>query len=75
MHQKQSLLEIRRAPNPAEKRRGADIVFERTDTRGTRYVILACRCYESWEQWGAPTEILGDNVDDVEFWRHSRERV
>ena len=58
-----------RKPNRAEKKRGAEVVFVRKDGQ-REYTILAATCYESWEQWGAPTEILGDNVDTVERWRH-----
>ena len=59
-----------RKPTPAEKKRGAEVAFERADEEGREFTILACRCYESWEQWGAAKEILSDNVDAVEHWRH-----
>lgn len=58
-----------RQPTPAEKKRGAEIVFERKDGR-TVHTILACKCYESWEQWGATRDVLSDNVGAVERWRH-----
>mgnify|MGYP001608598557 CR=1 FL=1 len=61
------LIVIRR-PTPAECKRGAEVVFERKEGRQT-HIILACRCYESWEQWGAGTEALADNVNAVERWR------
>ncbi len=54
---------------PTAEESGADIVFLRHDLSGNLYAIQACTCYESWEQWGQPKEILGDNVDDVEAWR------
>ena len=57
-----------REPNRAERKRGAEIVFVRRDGR-YKFVILAAKCYESWEQWGAPREVLGDNVPTVERWR------
>ena len=57
-------------PNRSEKKRGAEVVFTRADGQ-CRYTILACKCYESWEQWGAPMEVLGDNVDAVEHWRRT----
>lgn len=66
------LQEVRK-PNRDEKKRGAEIVFVRTDGK-RKYTILACECYESWEQWGAPTEVLWDNVDTVENWRQGRIR-
>lgn len=59
-----------RKPTTAEKKRGAEIAFERDDERGHSHTVLAATCYESWEQWGAPREILCDNVDAVERWRH-----
>jgi hypothetical protein len=63
------LFRVRR-PNSEEKTRGAEVVFERIDSSNRVYEILACKCCESWEQWGQITEILGDNVDTVEAWRN-----
>lgn len=63
-----------RLPTVAEVARGAEIAFDYTETRGSHTIkttILACTCYESWEQWGASTEVLGANVDIVEKWRHN----
>lgn len=69
-HSKQTKLVAVRKPTPAEeKERGGEVVFER-EGGGRTYTIHASRCYESWQQWGAPTEVLGDNVDAVERWRH-----
>lgn len=59
-------------PTDEEKKRGAEVVFMRSNRQGNAIRILACKCYESWEQWGANTEYLGDNVDDVEKWRNSK---
>ena len=47
----------------------AEVEFVRRDEQGREYIIYACRCYESWEQWGAPTKILSENVEAVEIWR------
>ena len=58
-----------RKPSVAESKRGAEVVFERKDSSGREHVILACKCYESWEQWGAVREVLSDNVGAVERWR------
>jgi len=66
---KQTSLDVIRKPTPAESKRGADVVFERSDSDGRKHTILACECYESWEQWGVPSEILSDNVGDVGAWR------
>ena len=66
---KQTKLVAVRKPTASEKKRGADVVFEREDSEGREHTILACRCYESWEQWGAITEVLSDNIDAVERWR------
>lgn len=63
-----SILIDKRLPNKEEQKHGAEIVFERV-CEGRVYTILGHRCHESWEQWGAPTEILGDNVDAIERWR------
>lgn len=66
---KETKLDSVRKPTSAESKRGADVVFERSDASGRAHVILACRCYEGWEQWGAPAEVLADNCDAVECWR------
>lgn len=66
-HTKETTLQRVRKPTPAEAKRGADVVFERSGG----HVILACRCYEAWEQWGAPQDVLCDNVDAVEQWRRN----
>jgi len=65
-----TLLGIRK-PTADEEKRGAEVVFIR-EGRTTTYEILACKCYESWEQWNAPTEVLGDNVNDIEQWRENQ---
>lgn len=60
-------------PTRLEKKRGAEVIFVREDRLGYTYRILACKCYESWEQWGAvSTDVLSDNVSTVEAWRHGR---
>jgi hypothetical protein len=64
------LLQIRK-PTLAEKAGGAEIVFIRADFHKT-YAIKACTCYESYEQWGAPVEILRDNVSLVQHWRNNK---
>jgi hypothetical protein len=58
-----------RKPTPKERRKGAEVVFIREDTNSREHVIYAATCHESWEQWGAITEILSDNVPTVEAWR------
>ena len=62
-------------PTAEEKERGAEIIFVRKSPDGTADRILACRCYESWEQWGAHREILSDNCKDVEAWRRNLTKV
>ena len=69
MSARTKLVSIRK-PTKAEEKRGADVVFEREDSDGREYTILGCKCYESWEQWGQPAEILSDNCDAIENWRH-----
>ena len=68
MREDTQLIKIRK-PNTKEKKRGAEIVFIRRDRVGQEYTILGCICYESWQQWGATREVLGDNVNDIEQWR------
>lgn len=70
-HSKQTKLVAVRQPNARERKSGAEVVFEREDEDGRKAVILASRCYESWQQWGAITEVLADNVDAVERWRRA----
>ena len=61
-----------RKPTPAEAKKGAEVVFVRQDSQGRTVTIYACRCHESWEQWGAHTDALCDNVPNVEAWRNRR---
>lgn len=61
-----------RQPFAHEKEKGADVVFIRQDLRTGQYLeIFACVCYESWEQWGQPADILSENVENVEQWREN----
>lgn len=63
----------RREPTEDERKRGAEVVFVRYDPNyKSKHTILATRVYESWEQWGATREVLGDNVDDVDAWRREQ---
>ena len=58
-----------RKPTADEIKRGAEVIFIRHDEDGKEYIILGAKCHESWEQWNVPTEILSDNVEDIEAWR------
>jgi hypothetical protein len=60
-----------RSPTQSERRdEEAEIVFIRRSTQtGRTFTILACRSLESFEQWGAPREVLSENVKVVEEWR------
>ncbi len=62
---------MREATDSERKEHGAEVVFTRKGN-GETYTIYGCCCYESWEQWGAPREVLGDNVDTIEAWRRKR---
>ena len=53
-------------PRPTE--RNAEIVFVWQAGR-QRHRIQAARCYESWEQWGAPVHLLSANMPHIERWR------
>jgi hypothetical protein len=61
-----------RNPTREEELADVEVVFVRKDKRGTLHTIYGCTVYESWEQWGAPREILSDNVPDIEAWRKSK---
>lgn len=60
------LIEVKRYTKPY---RGAEVKFTRQEGR-IKHTIYACKCYESWSQWGAPEYVLGDNVPAVERWRN-----
>ena len=58
-----------REPDTEEQEKGAEIVFIRRDKNGNEHTIYGSKLFESWEQWGTVTEVLGDNVEDIERWR------
>lgn len=60
------LIEVR-GPSAQEAEQGAEIVFVRVDG-GVNAYIKACWTDGSYQQWGAPTPILGDNVEAVRLW-------
>ena len=62
------LIEIRQ-PTKEEKENGSEVVFVRKDESNREHTIYGCKCYESYQQWGTSTNILGDNVEDIEQWR------
>jgi len=62
------LTQIREATAAEKKDHGAEVVFTRKEGV-CEFTIFGCQSYESWEQWGAPKDVLGDNVDDIEKWR------
>lgn len=64
-----------RKPTTEEKKNGAEIVFIREDSAGRQIEIFGCKVYESWEQWGAPTEVLSDNVKNIEAWRRGNKQT
>jgi hypothetical protein len=59
-------------PNSDEIKNGAEVAFIRKDNFGRFHRVLGCKCYESWEQWGADREILSDNVRTIEIWRRQQ---
>lgn len=59
----------RRKATKDEKENGTDVVFMREDEHGNILEIHACKCYESWMQWGQDRDVLSDNVKNVEQWR------
>lgn len=65
-----TLTQIREATLQEQKNEAAEVVFTRVDHKwGKMYTIYGGECHESWMQWGAPNEVLGDNIDDIEKWR------
>lgn len=60
-------------PTKEEAKGGAEIIFIYKDEYKNFIRVKACKVYESWEQWGANTEILGQNVDRVEAWRSKQD--
>jgi hypothetical protein len=73
---KTQLVQVR-VPNRNEIKGGAEVVFIRLDRepgivlkghRGT-HTIYAAKCFESFEQWGAPYSVLADNLTAAYNWR------
>lgn len=60
------LIEVR-GPSAQEADQGAEIVFVREDG-GVNSYIKACWTDGSYQQWGATTRVLGDNVEAVRLW-------
>lgn len=58
-----------RKPTKEEKNKGAEVVFLRKDFNGNVISVYGAKCYESFEQWGAPVEVLSDNCINIESWR------
>lgn len=58
-----------RKPTREEKSKGAEVVFLREDQNGNIVTVYGSKCYESFEQWGAPLEVLQDNCKNIESWR------
>lgn len=57
-------------PTAEQAAKGAEIVFiRRNNSTGQTVEIMGATCHESWEQWGQPSEILSENVEDIEKWR------
>lgn len=64
------------APGEGQNDEGAWIVFVRRDADGvTEYFIKASYYEGSYQQWGAPTPILGDNVEAVTQWANGLREV
>lgn len=54
--------------------RGAHVKFVRRDSNRRLHSIYACDNGDGWEQWGAKTELLSDNVPAVEAWYRRRKQ-
>lgn len=57
-----------RGPNAQEAEDGAEVVFHRRERGGLEHFIKACWTDGSYQQWGATTPVLGDNVEAVTLW-------
>lgn len=60
-----------RLPTKSEKSAGAEVVFIR-QKEGMSWTIYGQKVHESWEQWGAPNNVLIDNVPTMEAWRKGK---
>lgn len=58
-----------RKPTREEKSKGTEVVFLREDFNGNVIPVYGAKCYESFEQWGAPLEVLQDNCKNIDSWR------
>jgi hypothetical protein len=72
-HSPRTELVARRAPTIDEAHRGADVVFDRRVPGKFRDGVVSVLAYfspsnDSYTQYGADTDVLWDNVDDVEEW-------
>lgn len=65
------LIEVREANAHEQRTHKAEVVFVRQHERGNRYTIFGTKSHDSWEQWGAPDDVLSDNVDAIERWRRN----
>lgn len=68
---KSKLIETREPSQEEAEKNHAEVVFIRRDENGHEHTIFGGQCYESWEQWNATREILGDNVETIEAWRNN----
>lgn len=58
-----------RKPTAGEKKKGAEVVFLHEGQDSKTINVFGAVCYESWEQWGAPLEVLQNNCQNIEKWR------
>lgn len=61
-----------RKPTKEEQKKGAEVVFLREDKNGNIIDVYGSKCYESFQQWGAPLEVLQDNCKNIEDWRRKQ---
>lgn len=64
-----------RGPSAAEAEDGAWIVFHRREPDGLEHFIKASYHEGGYQQWGAPTSVLGDNVSAVTLWAEGLREV
>ncbi|UTC29811.1 hypothetical protein BAJUN_01810 [Bajunvirus bajun] len=69
------LIEVRGPTAEEAAALGGDVVFVRRDRAGVETKIHASVSHESWSQWGADRDLLGENQEAVESWRRGLDDV
>ena len=73
MFKKSKYLGLRK-PTKAEAKKNIEVVFIRELQSGELINVYGCKCYDSWQQFGAPLEVLQDNCKNIESWSKKQNR-